>query len=42
MGARARRLVEERFTWNRVGEQMREVYQWILGGGRKPSCLEDA
>lgn len=42
MGARARRLVEERFTWQRVGDQIREVYQWILGGGSKPSCLEDA
>jgi glycosyltransferase involved in cell wall biosynthesis len=42
MGGRARRLVEERFTWVRVGQQMREIYQWILGGGNKPDSLVDA
>lgn len=42
MGARARRLVEERFTWERVGAQMREIYHWILGGGNRPACLLSA
>ena len=42
MGGRARRLVEERFTWSCVAGQMAEVYQWILGGGSKPACLLDA
>ncbi|HZI31237.1 MAG TPA: glycosyltransferase [Candidatus Binatia bacterium] len=39
MGTRARRLVEERFTWERVGEQLRAVQEWILGGGAKPECV---
>jgi len=42
MGGRALELVKQRFTWSRVGEQMREVYQWALGGGAKPGCVLDA
>jgi poly(glycerol-phosphate) alpha-glucosyltransferase len=42
MGSRALELVKQRFTWSRVGEQMREVYQWALGGGAKPGCVLDA
>lgn len=39
MGARARALVRERFTWSSVGERMTTVYQWVLGGGPPPSCV---
>lgn len=39
MGEAGRRLVEERFTWPKVAAQMKEVYEWILGGGTKPGCL---
>lgn len=42
MGARARLLVEQRFTWTRVGEQMDQTYWWILGGGARPDCVLDA
>lgn len=42
MGSRALELVRQRFTWSRVGEQMDEVYQWVLGGGAKPACVLDA
>jgi len=42
MGSRALELVKQRFTWSRVGEQMREVYQWVLGGGTRPGCVLDA
>jgi glycosyltransferase involved in cell wall biosynthesis len=38
MGARARALVRERFTWPKVGEQMAAVYRWVLGGP-PPSCV---
>lgn len=38
MGKKGRRLVEERFTWAKVGEQMSTVYQWCLGGD-KPACV---
>jgi poly(glycerol-phosphate) alpha-glucosyltransferase len=39
MGARGRSLVEERFTWKTVAAQMREVYDWMLGGGNVPSSV---
>lgn len=40
MGARGRTLVEARYTWSRVACQMRSVYDWILGGGTPPECVE--
>jgi poly(glycerol-phosphate) alpha-glucosyltransferase len=39
MGSRARALVEERFTWSRIADQLQSVYQWMLGGGAKPDCI---
>jgi len=39
MGERGRRLVAERFTWESVAERMRQVYDWVLGGGAKPACV---
>ncbi len=39
MGARGRKLVEERFTWPRIAAQMKAVYEWILGGGQRPPCV---
>jgi len=39
MGAKGRALVEQRFTWKTVAAQMREVYDWMLGGGETPSCV---
>jgi hypothetical protein len=32
-------LVEERFTWQTIAAQMREVYDWMLGGGTPPSSV---
>lgn len=42
MGARGRRLVEERFTWDRVAREMVGVYDWILDRGPRPACVKDA
>jgi len=39
MGQRGRVLVKERFTWQTVARQMREVYDWMLGGGEAPSSV---
>jgi poly(glycerol-phosphate) alpha-glucosyltransferase len=32
MGTRGRTLVATTFSWPRIGEQMRAVYEWVLGG----------
>jgi poly(glycerol-phosphate) alpha-glucosyltransferase len=32
MGARGRSLVATKFSWPRIGEQMRAVFDWLLGG----------
>jgi glycosyltransferase involved in cell wall biosynthesis len=39
MGTRGRELVVKQFTWPRIAAQVREVYQWIVGGGQQPGCV---
>jgi glycosyltransferase involved in cell wall biosynthesis len=39
MGACGRRLVEQRFSWNRVASEMKQVYGWVLGLGPMPSSV---
>jgi poly(glycerol-phosphate) alpha-glucosyltransferase len=40
MGNRGRTLVATRFSWPRIGEQMRAVYKWVLGGGAPPETIK--
>ena len=39
MGNRGRNLAETKFSWPRIGEQMRSVYEWVLGGGPVPEVI---
>jgi poly(glycerol-phosphate) alpha-glucosyltransferase len=39
MGTRGRTLVATRFSWPRIGEQMRAVFEWMLGGGSLPGTV---
>jgi poly(glycerol-phosphate) alpha-glucosyltransferase len=39
MGLCGQKLVSERFTWPKVAFQMRDVYNWVLGGGPPPSTV---
>ena len=39
MGDRGRTLVATKFSWLRIGEQMRSVYEWVLGGGATPQTV---
>ena len=39
MGNRGRNLVETKFSWSRIGEQMCSVYEWVLGGGALPEVI---
>jgi poly(glycerol-phosphate) alpha-glucosyltransferase len=39
IGRRARRLVEQSYTWYRVTRQMDAVYRWMIDGGSPPECV---
>ncbi|HEY4255649.1 MAG TPA: glycosyltransferase [Candidatus Udaeobacter sp.] len=39
MGNRGRNLVATKFSWPRIGEQMRSVYEWAFGGGATPEVI---
>jgi poly(glycerol-phosphate) alpha-glucosyltransferase len=39
MGGRGHALVATKFSWPRIGEQMRSVYEWVLGGGPPPDTI---
>jgi poly(glycerol-phosphate) alpha-glucosyltransferase len=39
MGTRGRALAASRFSWESIGEQMRRVCEWAVGGGATPECV---
>ena len=39
MGARGRQLTESKYTWPKVAQQMKSVYEWVLGTGPRPECV---
>jgi glycosyltransferase involved in cell wall biosynthesis len=39
VGARGRRLVEGKFQWPHIAQQMTQVYDWLLGRASQPSCI---
>lgn len=39
MGENGRRLVEAKYTWPAVAEQMKAAYAWVLDGGDVPSSM---
>ena len=39
MGGRGRRLVEDRFSWDRVAADLAAAYRWVLGRGPQPDCI---
>lgn len=40
MGNNGFALVLEKFTWTQVAYQMKSVYDWVLGGGQRPDCID--
>lgn len=40
MGSNGRKLVEQKFTWPMIAENMRRVYEWCLTGDNPPECME--
>lgn len=39
MGNRGRTLAATKFSWPQIGERMRAVYEWVLGGGSPPDTI---
>ncbi len=39
MGERGRQLIASKYTWQAVVHQMIAAYEWILRGGKPPSCI---
>lgn len=39
MGARGRRLIEDKYCWTQIGKNMSKMYQWIVDGGHRPQCI---
>ena len=39
MGQRGRQLVKTRYSWQAVVQQMKEVYEWVLGSETRPDCI---
>ena len=42
MGRNGRNLVERAYTWDQMALRMRDLYQWLAGGGTPPSSVEIA
>ncbi|MEN8254345.1 MAG: glycosyltransferase, partial [Verrucomicrobiota bacterium] len=40
MGGNGRELVERQFTWDKIAQDMKAVYEWCLGG-EKPACIQE-
>jgi poly(glycerol-phosphate) alpha-glucosyltransferase len=38
-GCRGRTLVATKFSWPQIGQQMRAVYDWVVGGGAVPESV---
>jgi len=39
MGENGQKLVEAKYTWPAIAEQMKAAYAWILNGGQIPPCV---
>ena len=40
MGKNGRELVEKKFTWERIAQDMKAVYEWCVRGENPPECME--
>ncbi len=40
MGGHGLDLVQRKFTWPKIAAEMHAVYEWVLGGGPRPSCVQ--
>ena len=41
MGERGRMLVREKYGWDFIGSELKDLYLWLLGERGRPSCVEE-
>jgi glycosyltransferase involved in cell wall biosynthesis len=41
MGENGKLLVESKFTWPAIAEQMKVAYNWLVEGGERPTCVTE-
>ena len=39
LGEQGRQLAREQFAWPHIAQEMKQVYDWMLGGGSKPGSV---
>lgn len=39
MGMRGRAMVEKKYSWNYIAQEMSDLYDWILSGGNPPNFI---
>jgi glycosyltransferase involved in cell wall biosynthesis len=40
-GAKAQALIREKYTWEKIAEELEQVYRWVLAGKKLPASGED-
>ena len=40
MGLRGRTMVEKKYSWDVIAQDMSEVYHWVLNRGNPPKCVD--
>ena len=40
MGVKGKELVRQKFTWQTVAEEVKQIYDWMLDGGTPPSQIQ--
>jgi glycosyltransferase involved in cell wall biosynthesis len=40
LGMNGRRLVEREYSWDRQALRLASIYEWLVGGGPPPDCVE--
>ncbi|MBN2064565.1 MAG: glycosyltransferase [Sedimentisphaerales bacterium] len=38
-GGHGKKLICDKYSWNKIAIEMTEVYKWIINGGIKPDCV---
>jgi len=40
MGQRGQQLARDKYSWGHIASELQAAYDWLLGGGAKPKCVQ--